>query len=128
MIYQTRIDMVPIAKGRPRFSRSGRCWTPKGTRDAEKSILGHVLASEHPYWETEALTVGLVFYIPRPKSIKRDYPTSRPDLDNYVKLVLDSLNGILWKDDSQVISLAATKAYVTQGKEIPGIEILVSKL
>ncbi len=47
----------------------------------------------------------------RPKSVKRDYPAVRPDIDNYVKTVLDGANGILWLDDAQVCQLAATKQY-----------------
>jgi Holliday junction resolvase RusA-like endonuclease len=35
----------------------------------------------------------------------------RPDLDNLIKFVKDCANGVLWKDDSQIISLNASKAY-----------------
>jgi Holliday junction resolvase RusA-like endonuclease len=44
------------------------------------------------------------------------FPTSKPDLDNLAKIVLDALNGILWADDCQVVKLEITKEY----GEIPG--------
>lgn len=50
-------------------------------------------------------------------------PTSRPDLDNYVK-VKDALNGIVWRDDSQVVRIVAEKYY----SETPRIEFTVFPL
>lgn len=37
-------------------------------------------------------------------------PTSRPDWDNYGKIT-DALNGIVWKDDSQVVDGRSIKYY-----------------
>lgn len=34
----------------------------------------------------------------------------RGDIDNYVKTILDGLNGVAWKDDSQVVKVTAVKA------------------
>jgi Holliday junction resolvase RusA-like endonuclease len=39
--------------------------------------------------------------------------TTKPDLDNLGKFVLDSLTGVFWKDDSVVCSLTASKVYTT---------------
>ena len=38
-------------------------------------------------------------------------PTKKPDADNIAKIVLDGLNGIMWKDDNQVTRLEIEKAY-----------------
>lgn len=38
-------------------------------------------------------------------------PTSRPDLDNVLKAILDGMNGIAYGDDAQVVSLSASKRY-----------------
>lgn len=39
------------------------------------------------------------------------YKTSRPDADNVGKLVSDSLNGIVFNDDAQVVDLRVIKQY-----------------
>jgi hypothetical protein len=38
-------------------------------------------------------------------------PTSRPDVDNYIKAGLDSLNGIVVRDDSQIVEITARKRF-----------------
>ena len=38
-------------------------------------------------------------------------PTKKPDCDNIAKAVLDSLNGIAYKDDKQVVFLTVEKFY-----------------
>lgn len=38
-------------------------------------------------------------------------PIVKPDIDNLVKLVGDSLNGIAYKDDSQIVEVMAVKKY-----------------
>jgi Holliday junction resolvase RusA-like endonuclease len=40
------------------------------------------------------------------------------DIDNYCKIVLDSLNGIVWEDDSQIKKLFIEKKYVKGKKEV----------
>lgn len=63
------------------------------------------------------LQLDVTFYIEKPKSkIRKNsdpfpYPDSKPDLDNCIKLVCDALNGIVWKDDCQVVGIAASKAW-----------------
>ena len=34
----------------------------------------------------------------------------RGDLDNYIKTILDALNGVAWDDDSQVVKIIGIKA------------------
>lgn len=41
-------------------------------------------------------------------------PTSKPDGDNYLKAVQDSLNEICFKDDSQVVDARVIKRYSTE--------------
>ena len=38
-------------------------------------------------------------------------PTKKPDIDNIIKAVLDALNGVAYKDDTQVVQVMATKKY-----------------
>ena len=39
------------------------------------------------------------------------YKSSKADLDNLVKFVCDALNGIFYKDDSQIVSIYASKVW-----------------
>ena len=45
----------------------------------------------------------------RPKSIESEEDTYKPDIDNVIKLVLDALNEVAWKDDAQVVGVIAYK-------------------
>ncbi len=38
-------------------------------------------------------------------------PTGRPDTENLVKTAMDAMNGVVYLDDSQVVSLVAQKRY-----------------
>jgi len=55
--------------------------------------------------------IEIVFRVRRPKTVKRDFPTVAPDLDKYIRGVLDALTGIAYQDDSQVIDIKAEKVY-----------------
>ncbi len=83
------------------------------------------------------INLTVTFYMPRPKShygsgkksdMLKDnapeYHISRPDTDNYCKLIMDSLNSIFWKDDSQICQLMAQKKY----SESPRTEITITTL
>ena len=79
-------------------------------------------APKEPFIEPIAIT--LVFYVARPQNhygtgrnkaqLKENAPEfsiTRPDIDNYCKLIFDALNGVFWKDDSQICHLVAVKKY-----------------
>ena len=52
-------------------------------------------------------------------------PAKSPDLDNYVKLILDALNGLLWEDDRYIVEMHAGKFYTTGD---PRTELMVDML
>ena len=60
---------------------------------------------------TTAVTIDLVFLMPRPKTVKRSFPAVAPDLDKLIRAVLDALTGIAYDDDGQVVSIHAHKIY-----------------
>ena len=68
-----------------------------------------------------AIGIEIVFRAKRPKTVKRDYPTVAPDLDKYIRGVLDALTGIGYQDDSQVIDIKAEKVY----SDSPGADIKI---
>jgi crossover junction endodeoxyribonuclease RusA len=58
--------------------------------------------------------INLTFGLTRPKSVsvrQRPWPTAKPDLDKLVRAVKDSLTGVLWRDDAQVVRVFAEKHY-----------------
>jgi Holliday junction resolvase RusA-like endonuclease len=84
-------------------------------------------AMERAGWTTtEApVEVTLSFRLPRPKSVRRTWPTVRPDLDKLTRAVLDSMTTAgVFGDDSQVIAVYASKAYANG---LPGVTITVSE-
>lgn len=116
--------VVPTPKARPRIA-NGHAFTPNKTRYAEEAIA-EMLKSDGAllYEKRQPLRVVVTFSVLRPKSTPKEFafPHVRPDLDQYVKLVLDAANGILWFDDSQVVDIRAMKIYATEG----GIDLEVS--
>ena len=132
MILSFEIPIDPVAKGRPRISTlHGKpiAFTPKATRNAERTMAAFASRQMRQYDDkplTGALKVTVAFALRRPKSVKREAPTTKPDLDNYVKM-LDALNGICWLDDSQIVTIIAGKRYCDEGEE-PNIHITVEEI
>ena len=58
-----------------------------------------------------ALEMGVCFHLPKPKSVKREHPEKKPDLDNLLKPLLDALEGVLFVNDSRIVDLYVTKVY-----------------
>ena len=110
----------PVAKGRPKLSRYGT-YTPKKTKEYEEHIRREWQSNGFKEPLTGAIKVDIVFYrgiqksgskaVKTAKLTGRIKPTIKPDLDNYIKAVLDGLNGLAWVDDSQIVEIAATKEY-----------------
>lgn len=116
----------PIPKGRPRFTRQGRTYTPKRTHDYESEvamIAKAAMAGQEPLETSLTVCVYATFPIPQSYSKKRseaclnglERHIKRPDLDNVVKAITDAMNGIVYKDDSQITTIHAKKVYGTVG-------------
>lgn len=92
------------------MSRSGHTYTPTKTVDAEKKIA----ASYDGPTFIGPITVNLVFdtdgtaVIIEPANVT-ERSKLRGDLDNYIKTVLDALNGVAWEDDRQVVKIVGVK-------------------
>jgi len=109
------ILLEPMPKGRPRISTSGDrlvVYTPHGTAGAEHSIRVAVMSQEERF-TSGALKLDATFYRVRPKSLpkKQTLPVTRPDLDNYLKLLTDALNKYLFTDDAQITTVVARKRF-----------------
>lgn len=123
----------PVAKARPRTVRikSGgvRTYTPKNTVDFERhgrqcAILA--MKGTKPLIHPIICVISVELPIPASWSKKKKQmavdcvlrPTTRPDLDNYVKGLLDCCNEIVFKDDSQVVDMIVSKTYSHSPKSI----------
>ena len=73
----------------------------------------------------KAILVDLIFLLPQIKKPTKPYPTGKPDVDKLSRAILDSLTGIAYEDDSQVVKLTAQKVYTYAA---PGVYITVSAL
>lgn len=51
-------------------------------------------------------------------------PDKKPDIDNIAKAVLDALNGVAYRDDTQVVELQMRKKY----SDRPRLEICIEEL
>mgnify|MGYP003339864711 FL=1 len=79
------------------------------------------------------VTMALYFRLPMPQSWSKkrkegalkglEAPTKKPDWDNLGKAVSDALNGVIFKDDSQIVSAHVRKTY----SAVPGVDIYVSE-
>lgn len=121
-----QFDVTPVAKARPRFRRTPHgvsTYNTKETDDFEHLIAMSSVSQMRGKKRFEgAIGVTIVFELLRPKTYpKREYPTSRPDLDNYIKGVLDGMNEVVFRDDAQIIHLIASKIYADK----PGIVVTV---
>jgi len=106
------LEIEPAGKGRPTVTRTGIAFTPAKTRNKEAEVRYWLKQLDAPHFGDDPLEVSLVFYFIKPKSAKkRIYPTVKPDVDNVIKLILDSSNGILFNDDKQVVVCNARKVY-----------------
>ena len=70
---------------------------------------------------SDPISIDLKFFMPKPRTVKREYPSVAPDLDKLIRAVLDGLTAIAYIDDGQVVKISAQKAY---GERI-GVEISV---
>lgn len=115
----------PIPLQRPRYSIAHVYDSQK----REKANARIYIANQHndkPLY-TGALQLNVEFYFSTPaktKSLNGHYHTSRPDTDNCVKWICDIAQDILYKEDSIIAQIIATKLYDT----IPRTEFTIRPL
>lgn len=116
MNYSFIAEGKPQVKQRPRMTRRGRVFTPEKTLLAEQAVAAQY---KGPLFEGP-VAVEMRFgidYIGIHIADLDYQPIKglRGDLDNYVKMVADGLNGIAWNDDRQIKSVYAYFDLAVQG-------------
>ncbi len=127
------IACKPTAKGRPRFSINGHAYTPEKTRDAEKMIRAQakaaMLIAGAEIIKDVPIAVRTDFYYAPLKSWSKKkliaidgagyfWKTTKPDVDNLKKLVLDAMNGVVYADDALIAKSVETKRFWPRGEGV----------
>ena len=128
MIYEFEVPGKVIGKGRPRLnSYTGVVYTPTRTKDYESLVEQYFLLKYPRFKALEGrIKVSIIAYFSIPKATKKSdinemldnniSPTKKPDIDNIVKAVLDSMNKFAFKDDNQITKLEVEKKYALEDK------------
>lgn len=123
----------PQGKERPRMTRSGHTYTPKKTKDYEKSVQKAFLEQagkenfeiiKKPHGV--AVNITARFQIPKSYTKKKRAAiesgklsvTKKPDIDNIAKIITDACNGLCYEDDSQVNTLFAKKEWTDDNSSV----------
>ncbi|NYB73871.1 RusA family crossover junction endodeoxyribonuclease [Sedimentibacter hydroxybenzoicus DSM 7310] len=113
----------PKGKGRPKFSSKGKfvkAYTPETTVNYENWVK-ICFQEARQQMLTGQLHAELKCFYSIPKSFtkkkKKDAsncilrPTKKPDIDNICKIIFDSLNGLAYADDKDIVSCKVDKYY-----------------
>lgn len=124
------VDGQPLGKGRPRFTRAGRVYTPERTRIYEAQIAAVALIAGVPVFERgEAVEVDVWARFARPKrmprALIRPSHVARPDADNIAKAILDGIKAHL--RDEQVAFLSVEKFYAAPN-ERPRVLVAIRRM
>ena len=127
----------PVPQGRPRFASCGgkfiHAYDPPKSVEYKRLIQWHIRFFMGRHKEVvnlkDNIFMDLKVFRKIPDSFskkKREeaknhllLPNTKPDTDNYVKIVLDAANGFVFHDDSAVVGFMARKFY----SDMPRIEV-----
>lgn len=135
----------PQGKGRPRFvarynpaaqKSFGQAHTPEKTIVYENLIRTEysIQTGDFRYPDDAMLDMKIQAFYGIPKSISKKKkalmlegkirPVKKPDSDNVIKAVADSLNQVAYRDDAQIVDIQCRKFY----SEKPRIEVTIRQI
>lgn len=138
-MFQFYVEGKPQGKARARTfyddrAEKMRSITPQQTKNYEDLIRWSYKAAGGRYLGERLIKVKIFAFYPIPKSFSKKktnealscmiYPTTKPDCDNIIKIVLDALNGVAYYDDKQVVSVMCEKYYSEKGRLFVTVEEL----
>jgi len=122
-------------KGRPRATVRGgfvKTYTDEKTRSCEglvRHFASQAMGGAKPFDGPIALSVLIYLNTPASWPKKRKaaayHATGKPDADNVLKLIGDSCNAIVWRDDSQISDIRMKRRYTDDQERV---EIVVTAL
>ena len=129
---EIKLNLEPIACPRPRVSKFG-VYYHKKYQDYKDYLKYYLTSLNLNKFDDKPLYLNIIFNIQIPKSLSKkkklelngQYIIKKPDIDNYLKSVMDAMNGIIYKDDSQISSISIIKKYVIEN---PNTEININYL
>lgn len=136
MTFEFRVKGKIKGKDRPRFNRyTGKAYTTKQSRDFENLIKDSYLSVDGIYFGDDTylrLEADLYFSIPKSYTKKRrilcmenaERPKKKPDSDNCLKAIADSLNEIAYKDDVQLLETEIKKYYTSEEEDYMIIRLI----
>ena len=112
----------PSGKARPRIRLSGHAYNEKKTKTYEQQVGVEFIQAGGklmPKGIPVGVEVTAYFQVPKSYTKRRkalcrenlELPLKTPDGDNILKIVCDALNGLAWKDDTQVAEMTVRKRY-----------------
>ncbi|WP_238899337.1 RusA family crossover junction endodeoxyribonuclease [Clostridium sp. YIM B02500] len=114
-------------KARPRVFGK-HAVTPEDTVNYENWVKICYQQQDGRHFFNEPIRADIRVYHKVPKSYSKkriegikqglERPQKKPDADNIAKIILDSLNGIAYKDDSQVIELQVSKFFTFDNERV----------
>lgn len=127
-----------IGKGRPKIGRVGghaRMFTPTKTANYESliAVVAHEAMQGRELIAGPVLLEMKIFVSvaaswskkKRAEALRGEVmPTKKPDADNVLKAICDGINGIVFKDDVQVVNVSMSKRF----GETPGVLVRVIPL
>jgi len=129
------ISGAPRGKGRPRFAKVGKfikTYTDDKTAAFENLVaISYMQNLDRPPLPLDCpVKIEVWFHMPIPASWskkKREAAigkpcSTKPDIDNMTKAILDGLNGLAFTDDSRVCAMRCDKMYSHR----PRTEIILS--
>ena len=125
MKIKLEFDVKPMAKQSFRTTRSGQKYLDPSVIKYRKAIRNMAIAQMRNQKAEKiegAVNMNIIYAFRRPQSLSKKErseidngktvpKTTKPDIDNLTKAILDALNGIVWKDDAQVTQIKIQKVW-----------------
>jgi Holliday junction resolvase RusA-like endonuclease len=115
-----RVEIPPMGWQRRVVRKDGRTYVPTETAEYKETVAWAYKKHLNLFYRGP-VSMTIRAYYKRPKTVKREKPTVKPDLDNIAKAVCDALNGVAYHDDKQITHLSVYKDYA----EEPYIELWI---